>query len=75
MAIADFGRVPDSRGRHRSDRREAALLFAVAYPICLAWATGRRLLVGRDASGFETKKSVFGEAKAAASSFVPFAFR
>lgn len=76
MAIADFGRVPDYRGRQqRSDRREAALLFAVAYPFCLAYATGKRLSGGRPTSGFEKRKSVFGEAKATASSFVPFAFR
>ena len=78
MASTDFDSAAACRERYRCDLRQARLLFGVAYPFCLAFSVGRRL-VPRAGEGSDTKpgrrQSVFREAKSAAASIVPFAFR
>jgi hypothetical protein len=76
MAIIDDGRQDSYFSRHRSERRQAALLFALAYPPCLAAALLKRLgMPGGRAAGHPARQSVLAEAKATAASVIPFAFR
>jgi hypothetical protein len=76
MAIIDDGRQHSHFSRHRAERREAALLFALAFPPCLVAALARRLSArARIVQDHSRQQSVFAEAKAAAASVVPFAFR
>jgi hypothetical protein len=76
MAIIDDGRADSTFSRHRTERREAALLFALAYPPCLAAALLKRLGGhGSRAAGQPGRQSVLAEAKATAASVIPFAFR
>ena len=78
MASTDFDSEAACRERYRCDLRQARLYFGVAYPFCLAFSIGKRLM-SKGASGWngklERRQSVFREAKAAAASIVPFAFR
>ena len=78
MAITDFDSAAACRERYRCDLRQARLYFGVAYPFCLAFSIARRLAPER-AEGWTgragRRQSVFREAKAAAASIVPFAFR
>lgn len=77
MTSIDAGKMDLSRGRQRSDLRAARLLFCCAYPFCLAAAIFDRLL-HKPRSGIAAgrpTRSVFGEARAAAASIIPFAFR
>lgn len=62
--------------KHRkAEALEYRLLMAVSYPIFLAGAVCSRLLPGRRRSaGKGARFSVFGEARAAAATYVPFAF-
>jgi hypothetical protein len=76
MAIIDDGRTHGYFSRHRTERREAAWLFALAYLPCLAAAFARRLTAaGSSSTVNQVRQSVFAEAKAMAASVVPFAFR
>ncbi len=76
MAIIDDGRAASYVSRHRSERREAAVLFALVYPFCLAAAVTRRVAAhATRTAGYPDRQSILGEAKAAAASVIPFAFR
>jgi hypothetical protein len=72
MAIVETGRQLSYQHRHRAELRHARLLFIIAYPLCLVFATSRRLAMAAAAPG---TRSVFAEAKAMAGSVIPFAFR
>lgn len=77
MANADCARVPSAEERRRCEQRHARLMFGVAYPFCLAFAAGVRLLPKsrrNSIPGFDGRHSLFREARNAAS-FIPFAFR
>lgn len=82
MASIYFARTQSSVEVRRCEQRHARLMFGMAYPFCLAMAIGARFANGgqsRDSSRAgarsENRQSVFREAKAAAASCVPFAFR
>lgn len=76
MAILDGGRHDRIHHDHRSEEREASLLFLFAYPFCLAAAIAQRLAPrGLKPATQSARKSVFSEAKADARSIIPFAFR
>jgi len=78
MASTDFDSAAACRERYRCDLRQARLYFGVAYPFCLAFAVGKRLMPkSNDGANqkFDRHQSVFREARAAAASIVPFAFR
>jgi len=78
MASVDFARLSSAEERRRSERRHARLMFAVAYPVCLAIAVATRLVPRsrrRSNQGFDGHHSVFREARTAASMCIPFAFR
>jgi hypothetical protein len=82
MASIDFVRSQTSVEQRRCEKRHARLMFGIAYPFCLAMAIGARL-TDESRSGKRSqsrlragrRQSVFREAKAAAASCVPFAFR
>jgi len=69
MASTDVGKFMTS---HRAEQREARLLFCIVYPFCLAATLAERAI--RRPSG-HPRQSAFGEARAAASTCVGFAFR
>lgn len=82
MASIDFVRSQTSVEQRRCEQRHARLMFGMAYPFCLAMAIAARFAHdsrARDSStGWtqpQSRQSVFREAKAAAASCVPFAFR
>ena len=76
MAILDFRNVAEFQERQRCDRRQARLLFGIAYPFCLAFAIADRVTKrSRPVAGQQSRQSVFREAKATASSCIPYAFR
>ena len=78
MASLDSERQFSHFARHRAEQREARLIFMLAYPFCLVAAVAKRLSpkrARRAEDGAGRRRSVFGEAKAAAGSCVPFAFR
>ncbi len=62
--------------RQRCEQRQAIGLFWIVYPFCLVSAIAARLTPKRRAASMpDGRRSVFGEARAAAASCVPFAFR
>ena len=72
MANIDAGRPFTADDRHRSEQRQAMLLFCIAYPFCLIFTLGARLV---PRAGVGPRVSVFRESNAAAWSFIPFVFR
>ncbi len=72
MAMIDNGRQLSYQRRHRAEKRDAQVLFLVAYPLCLMVAAARRLA---PSAGASSNRSVFAEARAIAGSVIPFAFR
>jgi hypothetical protein len=70
MAIVDDGR--HSRF-HRSEQREASVLFLLAYPFCLVAAIAHRLAPG--VARATPRQSIFGEARSSARGIIPFTFR
>jgi len=78
MASIDVGKHLSSQDRHRSEVRQYWLMFCLVYPFCLGFAAIARLLPRnrRDSMpGFGGNHSLFREARMAASSCIPFAFR
>jgi hypothetical protein len=78
MASVDMDGHRSYRDRRRADRREYWLIFCLVYPQFLAAAVFGRLaaLAGRptvERTG--PRRSVFSEAREAAASCIPFAFR
>ena len=60
--------------RHLAERREYRLMFWLVYPLSLAAVTLKRLIhLGRPVAA-EPKRSIFGEARVAVASCIPFAF-
>jgi hypothetical protein len=61
--------------RRRAERREYWLMFCLVYPLSLAAVAIRRLAhLGRHSASAEPKRSIFGEARVAVASSIPFAF-
>ena len=61
--------------RRQAERREYWAMFCLIYPLSLAAVTLRRLVhLGRHSVSAEPKRSVFGEARVAVASCIPFAF-
>ena len=61
--------------RRQAERREYWLMFCLVYPLSLAAVTLRRLAhLGRHPVSGEPKRSIFGEARVAVASCIPFAF-
>ena len=66
------------RRRRREEAREYRLIFCLIYPQLLAVAIVGRLFLlisGRPPASSEPRRSVFAEAKVAAASCIPFAFK
>jgi hypothetical protein len=72
MAIVEMDKHAVHTSRRRADKREYALIFALLYLPFLAATIMSRLLAGRPEG---PRRSVFAEARAAAASALPFAFR
>jgi hypothetical protein len=78
MANVDCARLTSAEARRRCERRQARLMFGVAFPLCLVVAVLARLMpnsVRGSILGFDGRGSVFREARNAASMCIPFAFR
>jgi len=78
MANVDCARIVSAEERRRCEQRHARLMFGVALPFCLAFAAITRFLpraVRETIPGFDGRHSLLREAKNAASSCIPFAFR
>ncbi len=78
MANVDCTRIISAEERRRCEQRHARLMFGVAFPLCLAFAAVVRFLPKsrrESIPGFDGRYSLFQEARNAATSCVPFAFR
>lgn len=76
MASVDLDRHQTWRDRRRSERREYLAIFCLVYPPFLLAALVARAaaaLAGR--GGARPRRSIFAEARSAAASAIPFAFR
>lgn len=74
MASMDMGHRPTSEQRRRADDRAYRLIFCLVYPLFLAVAVLSRLAPASRPGG-PARRSVFAEARTAAASSIPFAFR
>jgi hypothetical protein len=78
MTRRDCSRIVSREARRRCEQRHAWLMFGAAFPLCLFVAALVRVvprsMLG-SISGFDGSRSMFREARSAASMFIPFAFR
>lgn len=78
MSDRDCTRIQSREARRRCEQRHARLMFGAAFPLCLIVALALRVMpksMRASISGFDGRHSPFREARAAASMFIPFAFR
>lgn len=78
MTHADCEKLPSLEQRRRCSRRHARLMFAIAFPLCLAVAIVARIMPRSNRvsmAGFDGRQSLLREASNAASMCIPFAFR
>ena len=77
MASIEMNGQHPHRDRRRAEQREYRLICVVAYPLFLAAVIVERLLslVGLVDARPAPRRNVFSEARAAAASCIPFAFR
>lgn len=78
MATIDMGRHEQTQGRRRAEGREFRFTLWLVYVLFLAVAIVSRLLPRRwraGLPGMDGSRNVFAEARIAASTCIPFAYR
>lgn len=78
MSVLNLDRISTYRSRRKADSREYWFIFCLLYPFLLVAALIARiasLAHGERLAAGETSRSIFAEARTAAASAIPFAFK